>query len=626
MASNCGCQLVPQLAAASEKWGADVVGDPGFGVLFVLGRLAPGVTPGAARDEVTSLIAAGAGSAFRPGMEAELTPLDQHIFGTTRPALIALAICVGLVLLIGCANVAVLLLARAAGRAHETAVRLAIGASRWRIMRQSLTDALLLTVLGGAVGLVFSFWTVDALVALAPPDVPRLQAVAIDSRTFVFASMACLVTAVLVGLGPGYQSSRWTLANILGHGSSRVTRSHPMRRTFVVGQVSLAVVLLVCAGLVGRSFLNLLRLDVGFDPMNVLTLDVTVPDASAERHNQFYTALLARVGGMPGVEAAGAVFQRPLEHAGIGMDAPILVEGQRADLQFRDWDRNPLVNFESVTPDYFRAVGTRVVRGRGFAGTDIASAPRVAIVSEGLARRLWPGRDPIGQRIHAPGVVDEADVPNQQRWPTVIGVVEDARYRGLSDARFDLYVPYEQHSALLVKHLMVRTNGNPLTLADAIRREARALQSDALVENIATMEQIVGRAMAPWRFSASTLALLGVLALALAALGVYAIVNQSVVERTREIGVRVAVGALPHQIAGLVLREGLRLTVMGIAIGLVAAVMTTRVLTSLLYELQPYDPLTLASMAALFLAVSIGASLVPTFRATRLDSVVALRE
>jgi hypothetical protein len=198
-----------------------------------------------------------------------------------------LAICVGLVLRIGCANVAVLLLARASARAHETAVRLALGATRWRIIRQSLADALVLATFGGAAGLVLSSWTVEALVALAPRNVPRLDAVGVDGRTFVFAWFACLVTAVLVGLGPGYQSSRWTLASVIGQGSSRLTRSHAMRRTFVVGQVGLAVVLLVCAGLVGRSFLNLLRLDVGFDPVNVLTLDVTVPDASAERHNQF---------------------------------------------------------------------------------------------------------------------------------------------------------------------------------------------------------------------------------------------------------------------------------------------------------------------------------------------------
>jgi predicted permease len=559
-------------------------------------------------------------------MEATLTPLDDHIFGTTRPALFALAACVGLVLLIGCANVAVLLLARAATRAHETAVRLAIGAARWRIVRQSLSDALVLAVLGGTAGLGLAYWTVDLLVVLAPPDVPRLDAVRLDARTFVFAWTTWLLTAVLVGLGPGLQASRWDLANVLSHGSPRFARSHRLRRAFVVAQVGLAVVLLACAGLVGRSFINLLRLDVGFNPVNVLTLDVTVPNAPADRHNQFYTALLARAGAMPGVEAAGAVFQRPLEHSGIGMDAAITIEGQRVGLEFRDWEQNPPVNFESVTPEYFRAVGTRLLRGRTFDDRDIARAPRVAIVSDRLARRLWPGQDPIGRRILAPGVLDPADAAVQQLWPTVVGVVADARYRGLSDLRFDLYVPYLQHPGLLVKHLMVRTSRDPLALVDAIRNEAKALESTALVENVATMDQIVGRAMAPWRFSASTLALLSLLALGLASLGVYASVSQSVVERTREIGVRVAVGALPRQIAGLVLHDGLRLTAMGIALGLAAAIAAGRVLTSLLYEVQPYDPLTLTGMAVLFLIVSTAAILIPVRRATRVDPVCALRE
>lgn len=618
--------VVPQLVDASAKWDIDVVGDPGFGMLFVLGRLKDGVTPDAARDEVTTLITGGAGTTFRPGMEAALTPLDEHIFGATRPALIALAVCVGLVLLIGCANVAALFLARADGHAHETAVRLALGATRWRIVRQSLTDALLLACLGGAAGVALAFWALDAFVALAPANAPRLDAIGFDLRTCAFAWVACLVAALLAGLGPGLHSSRWTLASTLGRGTSRVTRSRLARRTLVVVQAGLAVVLLACAGLVGRSFLNLVRLDVGFNPVNVLTLDVVLPDAAPTRYNQFYTEFLAKVGRIPGVEAVGAIYQRPLEHSGIGMDATILIEGQRTDLRLKDWEQNPMVNFEAVTPGYFKAVGTRIVRGRGFADTDTAEAARVAIVSQGLARRLWAGQDPIGRRIHAPGVVPAADLAIQQRWPVVIGVVDDARYRGLVDARFDLYVPYLQHDGLLVKHLMVRTAGNPLAFTQAIRREAKAIEPGVLVENVSTMAHLTDRAVGPWRFGAWALGVLGVIALALAALGVYAIANQSVVERTREIGVRVAAGARPAQIARLVLRDGLGLTATGMAIGLAGAVSAGYVLTSLLYGVQPYDWPTLAGMAALFIAVSTVAMLRPALRAARVDPVVALRE
>jgi putative ABC transport system permease protein len=359
--------------------------------------------------------------------------------------------------------------------------------------------------------------------------------------------------------------------------------------------------------------------------VNVLTLDVSVPDVTSVRHNQFYTALLARVTDIPGVESAGAVFQRPLEHTGIGMDAPILIEGQRVALEFRDWERNPTVNFESVTPGYFRAIGTGVLRGRSFTRRDDDRAPLVAIVSDGLARRLWPGQDPIGRRIHAPGVVPVDDAAVQERWPLVVGVVEDARYRGLSDPRFDLYVPYLQHSEVLVKHLMVRTRQEPLTVVNAIRHTARTLEATALIENVRTMEGIVGAAMATWRFSASTLGLLGILALALASLGVYAIVNQSVVGRTREIGVRIAVGARPRQIATLVIGDGLRLTMVGIALGLAAAVFASRLLTSLLYNVQPRDPMTLIGMALLFAFVSTAAMLVPMWRAIRVDAIAALR-
>ena len=384
--------------------------------------------------------------------------------------------------------------------------------------------------------------------------------------------------------------------------------------------------LLVSAGLVGRSFANMLRLEIGFDPVSVLTLDASVPDAAPARHNQFYTALLARVSAMPDVESVGAVFQRPLEHAGIGMDAPILIEGQRVALEFRDWERNPMVNFESVTPDYFRAVGTRVLRGRAFTDRDDERAPRVAIVSDRLARRLWPGQDPIGRRIHAPGVLDAADVAVQQRWPLVVGVVEDARYRGLSDPRFDLYVPYLQHSALLVKHLMVRTTTGPARAGERDSSRRAGARADGSCRERDDDGPHRGQAMAPWRFSATTLGLLGILALVLASLGVYAIVNQSVVERTREIGVRVAVGARPQQIATLVVRDGLRLTAAGIAVGLVAVVFASRILTSLLYDVEPRDPMTFDWNGTAVRVGQYAAMLVPMWRATRVDAIIALKQ
>jgi putative ABC transport system permease protein len=615
--------LVPQLVDAAKQWKTDVLTEPGFGLLFVLGRLDPRITIDGARRGVSALIARGAGTAFRPGMEAVLTPLDEHIFGNTRPVLVALGACVGLVLLIGCANVDVLLLVRATRRAHEMATRLALGAARWRIVRQSLADALVLVILGGTVGLGLAYGTVKILVALAPADVRRLQAVRFDGRTFAFTWIVCLTTAMLVGVVPGLQASRRNPTQVLNGGGSRLVPSHRLRGALVVAQVGLALVLLVCAGLVGRSFGNLLRIDLGFKPSNVLTLDVTLPNAPAHRHNAFYAALLTRVRAMPGVEAAGAVFQRPLEHAGIGMDGTILIEGQRTELQFRDWEQNPLVNLESITPEYFRAIGMALVRGRSFTEADTERAPKVAIVSEKLARRLWSGEDPIGKRLLPPGT--SPDEQGKPRWATVVGVVHDARYRGLTDLRFDLYLPYLQIPNMLVKHLMVRTFRDPFSLAAAIRAEGRRLDPATIVEKIAAMDDVVAQAMAPWRFGTWTLGLLSLLALALASLGVYAAISQSVVERTREIGVRVAVGALPRDIVGLILREGLGLTVAGISMGLAVALGLGRILSSLLFGVRPIDPITLAGTTTLLIVVSSAASVLPAWRAARVDPALALR-
>jgi predicted permease len=614
--------VVPQLVDANEQWKIDAINDPGWGTLFLLGRLKASVSIDTARAELLPLIERGAGTEFRHGMEASLTPLDEHVFGSTRPAILALGICVGLVLLTGCSNVSVLLLARAATRAEETATRLAIGATRWRIVRQSLSNALVLVALAGVAGLVLAYWAISALLVLAPDDVPRREVIRFDLWTVGFTALLCLTVAVFVGLAPGLQTSWRQLGNLL-NGGSRSAGIHRLRRVFVVAQVGLAVVLLVCAGLVGRSFANLLRIDVGFNPDNLLTLDVKLPNAPSVRHNQFYAALLARVRAIPGVDAAGAVFQRPLEHAGIGQDSTFVIDGQRPGLEFRDWEQNPLANLESVTPGYFRAIRMSLVAGRDFNDADTLNAPRVAIVSERLARRLWSGQSALGKQILPPGGgLDERGNP---RWATVVGVVRDGRYRGLTDLRYDLYLPYLQIPDLSVKHLMVRATDDPLALVASIRSEIRRLEPAALVERVAVMDEIVERATAPWRFSAWTLGLLGLIALALASFGVFATLSQSVVERTREIGIRVAVGALPRQVAGLVFREGVVLTIAGIGLGSAVATMAGGFVGRLLFEVPAIDVATLAGMATLLGVVSAVAVYVPAWRAARLDPTIALR-
>ena len=615
--------VVPQLEAASREWGTDVIGEPGFGVLFLLGRLEPNVSIESARQRLSNLIARDVGIAFRPDMEAELTALDEHLFGKAEPALLALALCAGLVLLIASANVAVLLLVRAATRENEAATRLALGASRWRIVRQSIADASVIASAGGVLGVVLAYWAVQGLVALAPQDVPRLELVQFDARTVGLAVVICLTTAILIGLAPGLQASRHRLALELTGAASRVTRSHRLRGVFVAVQVGLAFMLLVCAGLVGRSFLNLLGIDVGFNPSRVLTVDVKLNDVPVPRHVSFYERLLERVRALQGVEAAAAVFQRPLEHAGIGMDGTILIEGQRTELQFRDWEKNPRVNLESVTPGYFAAMGTTILQGRDFSVADTVETPRVAIVGERLARRLWPGDDPIGKRITAPGTLPDAS-GDRGVWAAVVGVVRDMRYRGLTDPRFDLYLPHTQ-SDLRVQHLMVRSSADPSLLAGSIRAEARRLEPAVLVENVEMMGDIMRAATAAWRFSVSTLGLLGVLALVLALVGIYATVSQSVVERTREIGIRVAVGAMPQHIRRLILGEGLGLACAGIVIGVAMAAAVVRIVSGLLFGVQRVDAPTLTATALVLLATSTLALGIPAWRAARVDPAAALR-
>lgn len=614
--------LTPQLADAVEDLGADPLTEP-IGVLFVLGRLQPGVTLEAVRSRATELMANNP-AAFRPDMEAIFTPLDRHIFGSMRPALLSVIACAGFVLCIGCANVATLLLVRAMAKSHEMATRVALGATRWRLFRQALTEASVLTLSGAAVGLLLAMAAIRVLVALAPIAIARLTVVHLDGRSLLFALGISLAAAGVIGALVATPVFGWNIAQALNRGGLRLVGARGARRLLVASQVTLAVVLLVSTGLVVRSFRGLLQIDIGFNPTRILTIDLSLPEATDEAHTAFVDEMLERIRGMAGVESAGAIFLRPFEHSGIGMDAPIVLEGERPEPEFRAWDRHPLVNLETVTPDYFRTMSLSLVAGRGFTNADRFETARVVVVSEGLARQLWPGESPLDKRLLPPGM--GSDAKGQPRWATVVGVVRDARYRGLTDPRFDLYAPYRQLPGMPVQHLMVRVSGDPLALVAPIRREARRLNDRVLVENAALMEGLVADATAPWRFTAWVLGALSLLAVCLSALGIYALASQSAAERRREIGLRIALGARPRQLVAMMLRDELKIALAGLVLGLLISTWTSRVVESLLYGVRSVDPLTLISAAALIAAASVAAVIGPTWRAAHAEPSTVLRE
>ena len=585
-----------------------------------LARLRPGVSLEQARTEMTALAERyNRDQHSLDGFAAVLTPLADAIFGPTRPALLALLGAVGLVLLIACANVAALLLVDLTERRGELAVREALGASVGALLRGIVAECVLLGLVAGAVGVVLAYAATPLLVSLAPPDVPRLRDVEVSGRTLAFSLGATLATTVLCGLAPLLLARRGSLLPSL-RSSSRGIASvrNPLRTTLVVAEVALALVLLVGAGLLLRSFAELRRAPLGYDSAGVLSVGVGLPQhryPDPPRWRAFHQQLLERVSALPGVTSAATVTLRPLWGT-VGMDWPFTVEGQSP----KDAERNPLLNFETVSPDYFRTMGIVVKRGRVFTTADAEGQPGVVVVSESVARRAWPGEDPVGKRLKIP----LPPTPYHDTWLTVVGVVADARYREIQASRFDLYMSFLQ-SDHGPNHLVVRSSTDPAALVPAIREVVRGLDSDQPVTEAATMTQIVSEALGGPRFAARVFGAFAVVALLLAALGLYGLLAYAVSRRTREIGVRMAVGASPGNVRRLVLREGLGLTVAGIVLGLFAAAAGARLLGTLLYEVRPSDPVTFAAVPILLLGVAGLACLLPARRATRVDPIVALR-
>jgi putative ABC transport system permease protein len=550
------------------------------------------------------------------GWSTLVSPLYEEVVGKVRPALLVLLGAVALVLLIACANVANLLLARAATRQREIAVRKALGASRGRLVRQFLTESVLLSLLGAVLGLLLAFWGTDLLQAVRPRDLPRVEGLGIDGRVLGFTLLLSLVTGTLFGLVPALHATDPALNEILKEGSGKSTpgwRGHRARSGLVIAEVALVLVLLVGAGLLIKSFDRLLDVDPGFDPTNVLTLRVSLPDGTypdGGRRAGFYREAARRIGALPGVEAVGLIHRLPLDFSDTQFDFEI--EGRPAPPPGQQLS----THLRSIGSDSLRALGIPVLRGRGLSESETWDKPGLVLINEAMARRFWPGEDPLGRRVHF-----GTDDP----WLTIVGIVGDMRINDLGKEPVPMTFVQYQTWPTAEMAFVLRTPRAPGSLADAVRDQMRSLDPGLPLYDVNTLEQIVSQSMASRRFNLSVFGLFAVLALVLAVIGIYGVMSSTVTERTREVGIRMALGAERRAVVGLILGQGMGLVLAGLALGLLGAFGVTRVLSSLLYGVSPNDPAVFAGVALLLSAVAMLATYLPARRASRVDPMVALR-
>ncbi len=592
--------------------------------LQVIARIKPGVTLGQAQAEMSG-IAARLSQQYpnqNTDLGAVVTPLHEHLAGDIRPALLVLLGAVGFVLLIACANVANLLLARAAVRQKEIAVRLALGASRARLIRQFLTESVLLALIGGSFGLLLSVWGINLLKNFVPQSISQAKAISIDMKVLVFTLLVALVTGLIFGLAPALQASSFNLNETLkegGRDSASGSRGHRIRSLLVIAEVAVSLILLIGAGLLINSFLRLRNVDPGFRSDNLLTMSIVLPPLKYQEHERrsaFYTELVGRIEALPGVKSAAVTNWIPLVRQGdsIGFSIegrPDAGPGQR-----------PSVVTRVVHPHYFRTMGIQLLQGRELGEQDRVDSPAVALISETMARRFWPGEDPAGKRI----TPSNPATAGPDDWITIIGVVKDVRQFDLiADPKPQMYLSYAQAGFFAPRNLIVSTSVEPLSLADAVRRTVWEIDKDQPVSNIRTMEEVLSESIARQRFSMLLLGIFAALALVLAAVGIYGVMSYSVAQRTREIGLRMALGAQPRDVLKLVVGQGLKLVLIGVGLGLVAAFILTRVMTSLLFGVSATDPTTFITISLVLISVALLASFFPARRATKVDPMIALR-
>jgi putative ABC transport system permease protein len=593
-------------------------------------RLLPGVTPRAAAAEMDGINAAlmreYPDQYKQGGFGIDIVPLRQALLGDATPVLFVLGGAVGLVLLLACANVANLLLARGESRGRELAVRTALGASRFRIVRQLLTESVLLSLAGAAAGVAVASWCQRGILAVAPAALPRLSGLSLDRPVLLFAIALGVTTGVLFGLVPAARVSRVAVTASLKDGGRGTTDAgrRRVRHALVVCQVTIAVVLLVAGGLLLKSFIRLMAQPAGIDTSRVLTLRISLPAARYPGRPEvagFFSRLLDRVSALPGVQSAGAATGLPLAVA--SGDWSFDVEG-RPRVNNR---HSGAADWYVVTPGYFESLGVRVVRGRLPLTADDESAAPSVFLNETAARVFFPNEDPIGRRLQ----MTHTTGPDQP-WRTVAGVVSDVRQRGLEVApRAELFMPYRQfqHFAAGVQAramtIVVKASGDPLSLSSVVRAQLRALDPEVPAAQVRDMETVLSQSVAPRRLTVILIGAFAVLALMLAVIGLYGVIAYSVQQRTREIGVRIAIGASRASVLQLVVGDALRMTALGVALGLTLALAFGGVLTDLLFQVSARDAPTLAAVAVLLPAAAALASYVPARRAMRVDPVVALR-
>jgi putative ABC transport system permease protein len=583
-----------------------------------IGRLKPGVSPQQAEADLKTIAAQLAQSypSVNKGWSATVVPTIDQTVGSIRPALLVLLAGIACVLIMASVNVANLLLARSIAREKELATRAALGAGRARIVRQLLTESVLLALAGGLVGLLIMWWTIQGLVALAPADLPRINEVTIDLRVLLIAGLTTMLTGVLVGVLPALSSASVNPQASL-QDASRGTVGGSLRRraraALVIAEVALAVALTTGAGLLLRSFVSVMNVDPGFDTEHLLTWQINIPDrlTNANDRRAFYRDFFARMEALPGVVAVGGTTRVPLGSTSV--TTSIQVDGRNVPIS-----DSPEVQFRRAMHNYFGAMGIPITRGRNFTADDGPTAPPVAVINEAMARRIFPDQDPLGQRVRMG--------PNPSGpWTTIVGVIGDIRHGGLEEVpQPELYITYLQNPPVS-PFIVLRTAGEPSALAETVRAEARHIDKDLPFYDMRTMQTLRSESVATRRFILLLVAAFGVLALGLAAIGVYGVMSLVVSERTREVGVRLALGAEPSQLLRMIVMQAARLAAIGVAVGIVVALPLAPLLDSQLYGIRSLDPLTFVSVPLLLLIVATLAALVPARKAMLVDPLAALR-